>query len=274
MRLSDQLHRISAAFFSVAFVSIVCLATAASAQEKTTQNPTAQTQSPEEAAVPKLTGDMIRQYLLQNPEVIIEALELLDSRRNAEQEASRRNLIENANSTLMTSEHHAIIGNPDGDVTLVEFFDYNCGFCRQAMPHVEELIRNDSNLRVILKEFPVLGQGSQEAARVALAVLKIAPDKYPALHRALFTVRGQVNETVALATAAKLDIDVEAVKKALEDPTLNEGIQEVYDIATELGLTGTPTFIVGNEVLPGAVGEETLRQKIASLRKCGQTVCS
>lgn len=274
MRLFYHLRRNALAFASMTLVIIACLMPSASADQKTPDSQSPVEITTNDLAVPKLTGDMIRQYLLQNPEVIIEALEILDSRRNAEQQASRSNLIESKDSVLMRSDNHAIIGNPEGTVTLIEFFDYNCGFCRQAMPHIDELIKNDGDLRVILKEFPVLGQGSQEAARVALAVLKTAPEKYHALHRALLSVNGQVNEAVALSIAARLEINVEEIKKALEDPAINDGIQEVYDIATELGLTGTPTFVIGKEILPGAVGVESLRQKIAALRKCGETICS
>jgi len=175
---------------------------------------------------------------------------------------------------LLTSEHQTVFGNPNGDVTLIEFFDYNCGFCRESLSHVERLVKEDPNLRVILKEFPVLGQGSQDAARVAIAASKIDPVKYLQLHMKLLSAREQADQKLALKIAENVGYDMEKIREYMAKPAIEEAISEVYGIANDLGLTGTPTFIIGTEILPGAVGHDVLREKLDSMRKCGETVCS
>lgn len=217
---------------------------------------------------------VVRDYLLKNPEIIIEALQILEQRREAEQIEHQKLLIEENNDVLLSSSNHTILGNPDGDVTLIEFFDYNCGFCRESLQHVERLVKEDGNLRVILKEFPVLGQASQDAARVAIAASKIDAKKYLELHVKLLKARGQADERVALLLAESLGYDVSAIRDVMSRPEVDEAINEVYGLANALGLTGTPTFIIGNEVLPGAVGHDVLREKLDSMRECGETVCS
>lgn len=218
--------------------------------------------------------NIVRDYLLENPEIIIEALEVFEQRRIDEQRLRQQQLISQNSGVLLASEHQTILGNPDGDITLIEFFDYNCGFCRDSLQHVERLVEEDKNLRVILKEFPVLGPGSQQAARVAIAASKVDPTKYLMLHSRLLNSRGQTNERTALRAAEKVGLDVSKIRELMNEPIIEEAITEVYSIATVLGVNGTPTFIVGNEVLPGAVGYEVLRQKLDAMRECGDTSCS
>lgn len=217
---------------------------------------------------------IVRDYLLKNPEIIVEALELLEQRREADQRAQQKQVISRNEGALYQSEHQIILGNPNGDITLIEFFDYNCGFCRQSLEHVEKLVEEDKNLRVILKEFPVLGPSSQEAARVAIAAAKTDPGKYLELHRRLLQARGQVNERIALVLSEGLGFDMQKIRSFMSEPVIDEAITEVYGIATQLGLTGTPTFIIGDEIMPGAVGYDVLRQKLDAMRQCGETVCS
>jgi len=217
---------------------------------------------------------IIRDYILKNPEIIIEALQILEERREVEQNELQKQLIARNEDVLLTSEHQTVFGNPNGDVTLIEFFDYNCGFCRESLSHVERLVKEDPNLRVILKEFPVLGQGSQDAARVAIAASKIDPVKYLQLHMKLLSAREQADQKLALKIAENVGYDMEKIREYMAKPAIEEAISEVYGIANDLGLTGTPTFIIGTEILPGAVGHDVLREKLDSMRKCGETVCS
>lgn len=217
---------------------------------------------------------LVREYILNNPEVIVEALQTLERRHEEQVAANQQRQIQANEEILHASDHQMVIGNPEGDVTLIEFFDYNCGFCRQTLATVEALIEQDPKIKVILKEFPVLGPGSQEAARVSIAASKIAPEKYKALHTQLLSARGQVNEREALALSADLGIDTDKLQSLAQTPQVEEAIGEVYQLATDLGINGTPSFIIGNELIPGAVELDILQQKISAMRECGKTACS
>lgn len=217
---------------------------------------------------------VVRDYILKNPEIIIEALEILEERRASAQFEHQKQLIDTNKQTLLASEHQTVLGNPQGDVTLIEFFDYNCGFCRQSLQPLKQLLEEDRNLRVVLKEFPILGPESQEASRVAIAASKIDPEKYLQLHVRMLQSPGQANERIALLIAEDLGFDMEKLREVMKAPAIDEAIGEVYGLATELGLSGTPTFIIGSEVIPGAIGHDALREKVDSMRKCGETVCS
>lgn len=219
-------------------------------------------------------GEIVKEYILKHPEVLRDALVELDRREAEAQAKAREEAVSSAAETLFNSKRQVELGNPNGDVTLVEFFDYNCGYCKRAMADVLRLLQEDGNLRVVLKEFPVLGQGSVEAARVAIAVNEIAPEKYMEFHKELLGGRGQANEERALDTVEKIGLDREAIQTAMNSsPEVRSTIEEVYSIANRLGLTGTPSFVVGNEVVMGAVGYEALKVKIASVRDCGATSC-
>ena len=223
-----------------------------------------------DAEIEKLVHD----YLLKNPEVIVEALQTLERRHEEQVAANQQRQIQANAEILHSSDHQMVIGNPEGDVTLIEFFDYNCGFCRQTLSTVEALIEQDPKIKVILKEFPVLGPGSQEAARVSIAASKIAPKKYKELHTQLLSAHGQVNQRIALALSANLGIDTDKIESFIQTPQADEAINEVYQLASDLGINGTPSFIIGNELIPGAVELDVLQQKVSAMRECGKTACS
>ena len=209
---------------------------------------------------------LIRSHLIANPEIIADAITELQTRQErAEQTAQVEAIAENA-EIIFASDTSVVICNPDGDVTLVEFFDYNCTFCKRSLSDVAQLLEVDPNLRVVLKEFPVLGEGSVEAARVSVAVNMTAPEKFREFHFALLAEQGQVDGDRALAVADELGIDVDQLTPLLESDTVNSTINEVYDIAGLLNLSGTPTFVTRREVVVGAVGFDTLRSKIAEIR--------
>jgi protein-disulfide isomerase len=165
-----------------------------------------------------------------------------------------------------------VLGNPDGDVTLVEFFDYNCGYCRNALPDLATLLAEDPNLRVVLKEFPILSNESIDAARVAVLVGESDVD-YWTFHEALFTSRGQVDKSVALLAAADLGLSSVSLELDMNSEAVANKIQTSYEIAKALNITGTPTYIIGNEVIPGAIGIDELKTRIANMRECGETLC-
>lgn len=211
-------------------------------------------------------GTVVREYLLKHPEVLQEAIAELEKRQQAAESQGRQAALADMKDLIFNSPRGVVIGNPKGDVTLVEFFDYNCPYCHKAFADIEQLIKLDPNLRVVLREFPVLGPPSVEAAQVAVAVRLVAPEKYLAFHRILMSGRGQVNRAKALAAAREAGIDVALIEKQASSPELNATLDESMKIANALGLTGTPSFIVGNEVLVGALGFDAMQQAVKTAR--------
>ncbi|ADZ70472.1 DsbA family protein [Polymorphum gilvum] len=216
---------------------------------------------------------IVREYLLANPEVVRDAIIELDRREKEAEAAARQAAVSDAAGILYNSTRQAVLGNPDGGVTMVEFFDYNCGYCKRALGDMDRLIAEDPNLRVVLKEFPVLGQGSMEAAQVAIAVNTVAPEKYGDFHAALLNHRGQANKASALEIAASIGLSGADLEAALASPEVGATVEEVYTLANRLGLTGTPSYVIGTEVIMGAVGYNELRQKIEAMRACDSTTC-
>lgn len=210
--------------------------------------------------------ETIESHLMDHPEIVRDAIDELQRRQDEADRLAQVEAISKNKDLLFASDRQLVVGNPEGDVTLIEFFDYNCAYCRRAQADMKKLIEGDGNLRVVLKEFPVLGEGSVEAARVSIAVKMVAPDKAAAFHDELITRPGQVNGKVALAVAADLGIDADAVKAKMNDDEVNGTITEVYTLASELALTGTPSYVTAEDVVIGAVGYDALKSKIAEAR--------
>lgn len=215
---------------------------------------------------------MIEDYLLGNPRILQRVTTALETELAAARLAETKVALATVKADLYDDPGQIVLGNPEGDVTLVELFDYNCSYCRQALPDLAILMQEDPNLRVILKEFPILSQASVEAARVAVQVAAADVD-YWAFHQALFTSRGQVDKAAALAAASGLGLNPITLELNMNTPRVVEVIETSYRIANELKISGTPTFIIGNEVIPGAIGLEGLRSRIKNMRECGETVC-
>lgn len=209
---------------------------------------------------------IVRDYILENPEIVAEALRLLDARQKEMAEIARTEAVTNLQDQIFDSTNQVVLGNPDGDVTMVEFFDYNCGFCKRAHMDMMALVKADPNLRFVLKEFPVLGEGSVEAARVSIAVSELAPEKFEEFHTQLLLGQGQANAAKAIRIATRLGIDSAELEAATKTDRAAETIQEVYMLADALGLTGTPSYVVGDQILFGAVGEDELRGSIDKAR--------
>ena len=182
--------------------------------------------------------------------------------------------MDSLSGTLTTSAYQATLGNPKGTATLVEFFDYNCHFCKGALPDISRLMKEDPNLKLVLKDFPVLGPGSVEAARVSAAArLQLPGDRYWAFHTKLLGQHGPVGKAEALEVAKELGLDMDKLNKDLESPAVNEGLHEVMAMAETLQINGTPSFVVGGEVVVGAVGFDELKGKIDDVHKCGHATC-
>src|SRR6516164_7324300 len=219
-------------------------------------------------------GAFIKDYLVTNPDVLREAIEALDKRDKEVAEAERQKVVVNQAGALFSSKFQATIGNPKGSATLVEFFDYNCHFCKGALPDVTKLMKDDPNLKLVLKDYPLLGPGSVEAAKVASAARNQLPgDKFWPFHTKLLATHGPVGKTEALAVARDLGLDMERLAKDMESPEIKSGLNEVMQLADALQITGTPTFVLGQDVVVGAVGFDQLKGKVDSVHKCGRAIC-
>ena len=218
--------------------------------------------------------EKVREVLLTNPEILEEAFNALQEKRMTEANAARGAAIADNRELIFDSENQVVLGNPDGDVTLVEFFDYNCGFCRRAVADMLQLLETDPNLRIVIKEFPILGPGSLEAARVAYAVNRVAPERYLDFHLAIMDAPGQADHTVALTAVKDIGLPVDEIEALSAPEEADLALQEVQAIGQVLQISGTPAYVIGNEVIEGAVGLASLREKIEAMRLCGETECS
>jgi protein-disulfide isomerase len=234
----------------------------------------AQAALPQDVAAidPETLNPLIESYLLSDPKILQRMSVALDTTLQAEERAQATGAIASMKEAIFNDPGQVVLGNPDGDVTLVEFFDYNCGYCRAALPDMAALLAEDPNLRVVLKEFPILSNESIDAARVAVLVGDADVD-YWTFHEALFTSRGQVDKQVALAAAADLGLSPVSLELDMGTEAVSQKIQTSYEIARALNITGTPTYIIGNEIIPGAIGIDELRERIANMRKCGESQC-
>jgi protein-disulfide isomerase len=178
------------------------------------------------------------------------------------------------NATLLFRPANSpVVGNAKGDVPVIEFFDYNCGYCKKAFSEVAKLVDKDKNVRVILKEFPILAKGSEEAARVALAAR--LQGKYWEFHRAMLESQGQANEAAALRVAEKLGLDMTRLKKDMASSEVKKELEETRALAQKMGIQGTPHFIIGDRIIPGAPENllELMEKNVAEVRKEGCKVC-
>jgi protein-disulfide isomerase len=250
---------------AVALVGAMAVAPAAQAQNASVFN------DQQKQAI----GEIVRDYLLKNPEILTEVMSELEKRQTEAQRVAQAAALKETRETLLNAPHSFVAGNPKGDVTLVEFFDYNCGYCKRALSDVRTLVKADPKLRVVLKDFPVLGPDSVEASRVALAVKnQLQGDKLFDYHVKVLETRGRVNGERAMAVAKEMGLDMARLQKDMDSPTVRSALQENVSLGDKLGLSGTPAFIIGDEVIAGAVGLDPLRQVVAGVRECGKATCS
>jgi len=199
---------------------------------------------------------------------------VLEKRQAQDEQNKQRKAISSNAKLIFESARGPSFGNPQGDVTLVEFFDYNCGYCKRAMTDMLDLMKSDSKLKVVLKEFPVLSQGSVEAAQVAVAVRMQDPGgkKYLDFHQRLLGGRGPADKARAIAAAKEAGLDVARIEKDLASPEVRATIEENFKLAESMGMNGTPSYVIGKQVVIGAVGLEGLKEKIGVAR-CGKATC-
>jgi protein-disulfide isomerase len=211
---------------------------------------------------------IVKAYLIAHPEVIQEVMTEIEKRQAEAEVEKHKEGVKQYSKVLFYSPRQVTLGNPDGDVTMVEFFDYNCGFCRRALADMLDLMKADPKLRVVLKEFPVLGPGSVEAAQVAVAVRMQDKDgkKYLEFHQKMLTGRGQADRARALAVAKEVGLDMGRLEKDMASDEAKETIDENLKMAEALGLNGTPSYVIGTDVVVGAVGLTALKEKVAAAR--------
>jgi len=264
---------ISTLRLAIPVAATVLLASFAAAQTAATpgmpaQSPAAQTPSTFSTDQRRDIENIIKTYLVTHPEVLQEAMDALDKQQKQADADKARQAIKDNNATIFSSTHQVVLGNPQGNVTMVEFFDYNCGFCKRALPDMLALLKTDSDLKFVLKEFPVLGPGSVEAAHIAVAARMQDPTgkKYIEFHQKLLGGHGPADKARALAVAKEVGFDMARLEKDMDSPEVKATIDEDMKLADTLGVSGTPTYVVGDEVVVGAVGIDELRAKIKAQR--------
>lgn len=217
---------------------------------------------------------IVREYLIAHPEVLQEAMAELEKRQGMAEAEKHKAAVKDHAQAIFSSPRQVNLGNPDGNVTFVEFFDYNCGYCKRAMLDMLALMKADPQLKVVLKEFPVLGPGSVEAAQVAVAVRMQdkTGKKYLEFHQKLMGGRGQADKAHALAAAKDAGLNMAQIEKDLTSPEIKATLEESFKLAEALGMNGTPSYVIGSDVVVGAVGLAALQEKI-NTNRCGKATC-
>lgn len=217
---------------------------------------------------------VVHDYIISNPEVIRDAIDELGKRQKVAEAATREKAVSEHGDKIINSPNQAVVGNPNGDVTLVEFFDYNCGYCKQSLQSVAKLIEADPKLRVVLKDFPILGPDSVETAQIATAArMQLDSQKFWDFHRKLLTTRGHIGKQQALAAAKEVGADMARLEKDMASAETKDALKEVVTLADELRFDGTPAWVIGKEAIVGGVPYAQLKAKVDNMRKCGRTVC-
>jgi protein-disulfide isomerase len=216
---------------------------------------------------------IVKDYLLQNPQVLVEVQGALEAKMAKEEAEKTKAMVAENAKEIYRHPDAPVAGNPDGDITVVEFFDYNCGYCKRGFHNIRELIEKDKNVRVVFKELPILSKDSEDAAKIALAAR--AQGKYWELHQALIESKGRVTEASALEMAGKLGLDVAKLKADKDSEAVKGELARVEALARTMNISGTPHFLVGDQAIGGAPEDllDQLTGKIAALRQSGCAYC-
>lgn len=242
-------------------VAVPMLVPAVSAQDAANKPATTSDPLP-----PELRGafeGVVRDYILKNPAIIREALQILQAQEEAEKQAAAAAALKQYKDELLNNADAPIGGNPKGDITIVEFFDYNCGYCKRVAPAVSAVLKDDPNVRIVYKEFAILGQQSVIAARAALAAKR--QGKYHEFHDALMSAEQADSDSVS-AIAKELGLDEAKLARDMQDPAIVAHLDRNYRLATAIGVNGTPAFVIGDRLIPGAVDETAMKEIIAEER--------
>ncbi len=211
--------------------------------------------------------DIVRTYLGQHPEVLVDAIRALQARQQAKSKADAQSVLSSRRDQLENDPDSPVGGNPKGDVTIIEFFDYRCGYCKRVFPSMMTLIKTDGNIRYILKEFPILGPASVTASRVALAVWKQNRGKYMSFHSGLMKAKGGLNEKKIMRIAAGIGLDTKKLSKGMKADWITAELGKNMQLAKELKISGTPAFIIGRKFIPGALSLDSLKKMVQAARR-------
>ncbi len=216
---------------------------------------------------------IVKDYLLQNPKIMVEVQTALEQKMAMEEAERTKTLVAENAKEIYRHPDAPVAGNPDGDITVVEFFDYNCGYCKRGFHNIRELIEKDKNVRVVFKELPILSKDSEDAAKIALAAR--AQGKYWELHQAMIESKGRVTEATALEMAGTLGLDVAKLKADKDSDVVKGELARVEALAKKMNISGTPHFLVGSDAIGGAPEDllDQLTAKIATLRQAGCGYC-
>jgi protein-disulfide isomerase len=216
---------------------------------------------------------IIKDSLVANPEIFLEVQTALEAKMEKEQAQKLKVAITDNAKEIYRDADASVAGNPNGDITVVEFFDYNCGYCKRGLHDVVKLVESDPNVRVVFKELPILSKGSEEAATVALAAKR--QGKYWEMHRALLEAKGHVDEAASLRLAEKLGLDMAKLKADMASPEVKAEVAKSEALAKKMGVNGTPHFLVGDRAIPGAPEDlyQQLSRNVDELRKAGCAYC-
>lgn len=227
---------------------------------------------PLQVAGQDLSEDRVRELVLEtirdNPGIVMEAITILQSREAEAQAASQAEVLAGEREVLERDPNAPVLGNPEGDVTVVEFFDYNCPYCRRVKPEIEALLEADPNVRLVYREWPILGEGSVFAARAALAARE--QGLYEQFHWAMMAMNGRANESSVLRIAEEVGLDVTQLRRDMEAPEVAEHIQTSMRLTQALGLNGTPSFVIGDALVPGIVDVDQLQTLVTDAREAGK----
>ncbi len=207
----------------------------------------------------------IRDYILDNPEIVVEAIQLWQQQQRQAEASQFDVVLKQRRDEVFDVSIGTVAGNPEGDVILVEFVDYNCGYCRRAFTAVQQLAEQDGNIQLLFKEFPILGPGSEFASRAALASRE--QGLYAEFHNAMMSTDTRLDEPQVLAIAGEVGLDVARLQQDMQDPAIDALIARNHALARDLGINGTPGFIIGNEIVRGATSLEHLTQLVSEARR-------
>ncbi len=217
------------------------------------------------AAQDQQFGQQVRAYLLENPTVLREVITKLQVTEAQETQNRQQQMLSQFKGEIENDGYSYVAGNPDGDVTIVEFFDYRCGYCKKVYADLMNVVKEDGNIRLVLKEFPILGDASVLGARAVMAAEN--QGKYMEFHSALMELRGNITETRIMAMAAQFDMDAEKLAADMKSEDITSKIRRTYDLAQALSITGTPAFVIGDQLAPGAIPAGRLKQLVAEARE-------
>ena len=248
---------LSKTFFSACLIAIITFLNIPISFAKKTMNDTER----------KEVESVVQEFIMKNPEVIMRAIQSYQIKLEAEKQKKIKKELASLNTKLNQNPGSPVVGNPNGDITIVEFFDYRCGYCKRVFPAIQELLKKDGNIRYVLKELPMLGPDSVFASQAALAVWNTNPEKYISFHAALMTSRGKLNKEKVLKIASDLALDTKALGKNINNKSVIEELNMNMQLSERLSISGTPAFIVGDQLSPGALSLEELKEMVALARE-------